>query len=186
MDCLDKIYEAPVIGAVHTTDPIEELIQSACKVYFILGGELLALKQMIQALKAADKSVFVDIDLIGGLKSDPSGLQFIYETMAPDGIITTKGQIIKNAKALGLCAIQRLFLLDSKNLQSGLASVEKYQPDAIEVLPGVIHKVTAQIVKASNIPVITGGLVQDKEDVIQCLKAGAIGVSTSKHLLWAI
>jgi len=47
-------------------------------------------------------------------------------------------------------------------------------------------KVTKTIVKATNKPVITGGLIQSKEDVINSLQAGAIGISTSKKEIWQL
>ncbi len=38
--------------------------------------------------------------------------------------------------------------------------------------------------KKTKIPIITGGLIMDKEDVIQSLNAGAIAVSTSNKNVW--
>jgi glycerol uptake operon antiterminator len=32
--------------------------------------------------------------------------------------------------------------------------------------------------------VIAGGLIQDKDDVIESLRAGAMGISTSKEEIW--
>lgn len=90
------------------------------------------------------------------------------------------------AKEKGLIAIQRLFLLDSLNLDSGIKAVKTCRPDAIEILPGVMPKITKLIAEETKRPVITGGLIMDKSDVIDALKAGAIGISTSKEDIWSL
>ena len=45
-------------------------------------------------------------------------------------------------------------------------------------------KIIKKICKMGNIPVIAGGLVMDKEDVMGALSAGAISVSTTNQDVW--
>ncbi len=45
-------------------------------------------------------------------------------------------------------------------------------------------KIINELGEKTNIPIIAGGLIRDKEDVINCLNAGAIGISTSKEEVW--
>jgi glycerol uptake operon antiterminator len=183
---LERIYDQPIIGAISTPQDLRGLDEAPCQVYFILNGDISTLSQMVKEILSKGKCVFVHIDLCQGLKNDASGLRFLQEQIQPTGIITTKGSLIQEAKKLGLATIQRLFLLDTKNLESGMVSIKKYQPDAVEVLPGGLTKVTKLIVEQSKIPVITGGLILDKDDVIASLQAGAVGVSTSLRKLWTI
>lgn len=183
MSMFERLMIHPIIGAIKTDSTFDA---DECEVYFILGGVLSELGHQINHLKSKDKLVFVHMDLIQGIKSDEAGLKYIKEVFDPTGIITTKSRLITLAKELGLFAIQRLFLLDNKNLNSGVKSVLKCQPDAVEILPGALHKVTEIVVNESKLPVITGGLIMDKEDVINSLKVGAIGVSTSDEKLWSI
>jgi len=183
MTIFDRLIEHPIIGAINT----DTIIQSSpCEVFFILGGELSELGDKIAELKAEQKLVFVHMDLVQGIKSDVAGLKYIKQVFNPTGIITTHSRLISEAKSLGLYAILRLFLLDSKNLKSGIRLVEKCNPDAVEVLPGALHKATKLIIEETRTPVISGGLIMDKEDVINSLKVGAIGVSTSNVSLWSI
>ncbi|MBN1044672.1 glycerol-3-phosphate responsive antiterminator, partial [Clostridium botulinum] len=56
--------------------------------------------------------------------------------------------------------------------------------DALEVLPGVIPKVIEIISKKSNIPVVAGGLIETKEDVMLALRSGATCVSTTRNEIW--
>lgn len=182
MNNIEQIIEHPVIGAVGLGHKIDYK-HVPCEVFFIVAGDIMILKSMIDDVKKANKHVFVHVDLIKGLKADTAGLKLV-KSFEPTGIITTKSNLIKEARKLGLLTIQRLFLLDSKNLESGVLSVKNNQPDAIEILPGTVHKATAEICRKVKIPVITGGLIKDKEDIIESLRAGAIAVSTSSEKLW--
>ena len=43
-------------------------------------------------------------------------------------------------------------------------------------MPKIIKKIN----KAVKVPIITGGLIEDKEDIINALGSGAMGISTTK------
>ena len=47
-------------------------------------------------------------------------------------------------------------------------------------------KIIKRIDQAVKIPVITGGLIDEKEDIINALAAGAMGISTTDKHLWNI
>ena len=61
---------------------------------------------------------------------------------------------------------------------------ESVHPDMIEVLPGVMPKVIRRICQNSRVPVIAGGLISDKEDIIAALNAGAVSISTTNQTVW--
>lgn len=54
-----------------------------------------------------------------------------------DGVITTKPSLIKVIKNEGLIAIQRLFMLDSRSLETGIKSILEDKPHAVEIMPGL-------------------------------------------------
>ena len=56
--------------------------------------------------------------------------------------------------------------------------------DIIEVLPGVMPKVIRQLCREFSMPLIAGGMIFDKEDVITALSAGAAAVSTTRSDIW--
>ena len=58
------------------------------------------------------------------------------------------------------------------------------KPDFLEVMPGAMPKVLRKIKSISRIPLIAGGLIADKEDVMGALLAGASAVSTSRQDVW--
>ena len=51
-------------------------------------------------------------------------------------------------------------------------------------MPGVMPKVIRQMTEKLSVPVIAGGLISDKEDIIAALDAGATAISTTKEELW--
>ena len=85
-----------------------------------------------------------------------------------------------------MSTILRFFVLDSMSLKNMEKSARECRPDLIEILPGVMPKVIARIRERQSIPLICGGLIADKGDVMDALKAGAMAISTSNPDLWSI
>lgn len=181
-----KLEQNPIIAAVNNIEKLDLAIKSPSEIVFLLTGDIYNLKDSIDRVKKAHMDIYVHIDLIEGFSKDRIALKYISEKMKPDGIITTKSNLIKKAKSMNICAIQRLFLLDSLSLDTGIHSIYSTKPDAIEVMPGLMPKITKRIHNQTRTPVIAGGLISDKHDVIDCLKSGAVGISTSKEEIWCM
>jgi len=47
-------------------------------------------------------------------------------------------------------------------------------------------KIVSKVCKLSSVPVIAGGLVSEKEDVMTLLQAGAISISSTNEDVWFI
>ena len=60
----------------------------------------------------------------------------------------------------------------------------QFRPDVVEILPGAMPKVLRQLTAFSPVPVIAGGLIHDKEDVIAALDAGAAAISSTDPAIW--
>ena len=43
-----------------------------------------------------------------------------------------------------------------------------------------------RINKVSRVPIIAGGLIADKEDVMNALDAGALAISTTNEMVWGL
>lgn len=176
--------ETPIISAVNDLNKLDIAINSPCGNIFLLTGNIINIKETVERIKAQDKEVYIHIDLIEGISKDIWGLEYLVKNVKPDGIITTKANLIKHSKNLGIFTIQRLFMLDSLSIESGIRSINITNPDAVEILPGIIPKIIKIIHKSTNVPIITGGLIMEKEDVIQNLNSGAIAISTSCEKVW--
>ena len=88
------------------------------------------------------------------------------------------------AKKNGICVIQRFFILDSFSFKNTITHIRENKPDAVEILPGVMPKIIKRICNLINVPVITGGLIDEKEDIINALGGGAVGISTTDKNIW--
>ncbi|BDU51395.1 glycerol-3-phosphate responsive antiterminator [Haliovirga abyssi] len=184
----NKFYEViqdnPIIAAIKNQNMLEDVLKSPVEIIFLLNGELFTLKETVKKIKDAKKLVYVHIDLIDGLSKSVAALKYIKDEINPDGIITTKSSLIKAAKDLGFFTIQRFFIVDSLSLKKSYEIIKNVKPNAIEMLPGIIPSVVKQVAKNTNTPLITGGLVNTKEDIVENLKSGADGVSTTNKELW--
>lgn len=179
-----EIYENPIIAAISDLKEIDNAINSPCKIVFLLTGDILNIGDIVSRLRENDKLVYVHLDLMGGFARDITALKYINQFIKPDGIITTKSNLVKAAKRLNIFTIQRLFLLDSLNLASGIKSIRDIRPDAVEILPGIMPKIIKEVGEETRIPIVAGGLIRDKTDVIDSLNAGAVGISTSNKKVW--
>ena len=80
--------------------------------------------------------------------------------------------------------VMRFFAIDSMAFDNIRRQSESVHPDIIEVLPGLMPKVIRRICTESRIPVIAGGLITDREDIMAALNAGAISISTTNRQVW--
>jgi len=184
----DAVEASPVIAAVKDMKGLDKsCLMEDMHVVFILFGDICTIKNIVKKVKDNGKIAMVHIDLIIGLGSKEVAVDFIKENTQADGIISTKPALIKRAKELSLFTILRFFIIDSIAL-SNVGSLDKQSPrnlpDFIEVLPAAMPKIIQRICKSSKIPVIAGGLVTDKEDVVGALSAGAVSVSTTEQEVW--
>lgn len=189
-----EFYEAveanPVIAAVKNDAGLQAAVEmEEIQVIFVLYGDVCTIPEILERIKAAGKKAMVHIDLIAGLSAKEISVEFIARQTRADGIITTKPALVRRAKELGIFAVLRFFVIDSlalKNIENLEMQCGTSRPDFIEVLPGVMPKVLGRIAKVSRIPMIAGGLITEKEDVIAALSAGAIAVSSTNQDVWKL
>ena len=175
--------ENPVIPAIRKDIEFEDAVNSSANVVFMLKADIMTLKDVIANKK--DKKVFVHIDMADGVGKDRKGIELL-KSMGVDGIITTKNHLVYYAKEQGLLTVQRFFIIDTASFSTAKESVANTKPDYAELLPGVIPKIIKEFIETTDVPVIAGGLISDKQDVINALSAGAEAVSTAKKELWEI
>ncbi|MDF2839904.1 MAG: glycerol uptake operon antiterminator regulatory protein [Clostridia bacterium] len=185
-DLEELLAEVPIISAIRSDMDLERAINCDNRIVFVLYGSLVDIQDICNKLKDAKKLVFIHVDMIDGLKADAKGIEFIKRHVNPYGIITTKTTSVKYAKNLGLYTILRVFILDSQSLQTGINNIHTVTPHAVEVLPGVASKIINIIKKDIHIPIIAGGLINSKKDVMDAMSAGALAVSTSNEEVWKL
>ena len=186
----DAVEANPVIAAVKNDAGLQAAVEmEEIQMIFVLYGDVCTIPAILERIKAAGKKAMVHIDLIAGLSAKEISVEFIARQTRADGIITTKPALVRRAKELGIFAVLRFFVIDSlalKNIENLEMQCGTSRPDFIEVLPGVMPKVLGRIAKVSRIPMIAGGLITEKEDVIAALSVGAIAVSSTNQDVWKL
>lgn len=187
MHNIEEILERnPIIPAIKNDTYLEEVLESSSEIVFIIMANILSIKEIVDKLKKAKKIVYVHVDMVEGISSSSSGVEFLMKEVNPDGIITTKHNIVSFANKNGIKVIQRFFILDSFSLNNTISNIRENRPSAVEILPGIMPKVIKKVSTSVRVPIIAGGLIDNKEDIINALGAGAIGVSTTSKNLWEI
>ena len=153
---VEVIEAAPVIAAVKDDEGLKICLTSEVDAVFILYGDICTIADIVAKVKDAGKIAMVHMDLITG--------------------------------EIGLATVLRYFVLDSMalvNIERQSRVNRDSQPDMIEILPGVIvPKMIRKICSMSRVPVICGGLIQEKEDVMNALSSGAAAISTTSSEVW--
>ncbi|NPV54838.1 MAG: glycerol-3-phosphate responsive antiterminator [Firmicutes bacterium] len=182
---ISRLRANPVIAGVKSLKDVDVAIRSGLDVIFLLTGTIFDLREAVARARAGGRIIFGHVDLIDGIGKDKAGMRFLAEEIGVDGILTTRNALVRAAMAEGLIAVQRLFLLDSESLKTGVNVVQSTNPHAVEVLPGlvlpaVVHRLPVRALP----PFIGGGLIETREELDAVLATGALGVSTSKKALW--
>jgi glycerol uptake operon antiterminator len=177
----------PIIPAVRDIRNLEKAMKIKRSVLiFLLTGSIFDLEEAMELAHKYDKILMVNIDLVKGIAHDKEGIRYLAEKDLCDGIISTKGYLIKEASNNDLMTIQRVFLLDSASLISAEKSFNSNNVDAVEILPGLAapYFIERQNDSKHKYPVIAGGLIKSKSQVDQLKKQNIFAVSTSDHQLW--
>jgi glycerol uptake operon antiterminator len=172
-----------IIAAVRNDEEFDKALLSDTSAIFLLYADILELEKCAKKAHDKAKKLFVHIDLTTGLGKDKSGIEFAKKA-GIDGIISTKASLIKNAKESGLETVQRFFIVDSRSIDTTLETLKSAKPDMIEVMPGVAPKIIQKLKQKTDTPIIAGGLIETKEEVLTAIKAGASAISTGISALW--
>lgn len=173
-----------VIAAVRTEAELEKALKSRVSTVFMLAPNIENIEMQAVMAHKANKMFFIHIDLAEGIGKDEYGIKFAKE-QGVDGIISTRTALIKLAKAQGMLAVQRFFVLDSQSVDTVAESAKTSKADMIELMPGTVAKVIKRIKSVLDTPIVAGGLIETKEEIDEAYASGAVAVSTGKVELWA-
>ncbi|MDD3225556.1 MAG: glycerol-3-phosphate responsive antiterminator [Clostridium sp.] len=179
-----KILEENPLIAAAKHENLEVAVNSKVAAVLLIDGKLSNLMENKFQVCSGKKPIFVHIDLVKGLSNDKEAINFIKKYINPAGIVSTKSAMLKAAKKKGLKTIQRIFLINSRSLTNAIESIRENDPDIVEVMPALAYSIVKTLKKDIDKPIILGGLINNKEQILDGLKAGADGVSFSKSDLW--
>lgn len=184
MKVIDLVEASPVIAAVKDDNGLKRCFDTECQVVFILYGNICTIGGIVHEIKEHGKIAIVHADLAAGLSSREIAVDFIQQNTEADGIISTKPMLVKRAVELDLIGVQRTFIIDSMAMSTTKKQIDTFRPDLVEVMPGIMPRVLKEIRSYTDIPIIAGGLISDKKDIIAAFSAGADAISTTKEDLW--
>ena len=173
----------PVVPALKDPARLAECLHAGSGVVFVLCGDILNIGELIDRLHRGGKKAVIHADLVTGLAPKEIAADFLQRCGA-DGIISTRPALIRRGRELGLLTILRVFALDSKAISNLRGEVDSCAPDMIEILPGTLPRTLSRLSRELKIPLIAGGLIRSKPEVIQALQAGVIAVSSSCPDVW--
>ena len=183
-EMITKLEDCPGIAAVKDEQGLRACLKSESSVVFVLYGDICSISSIVEMIKDSGKYAVVHMDLIQGLGNKEISVDLLNQQTRADGIISTRPVMIRRAKELGLFTVLRFFAIDSMAYESIQKQTAAVCPDVIEILPGLMPKVIRKICQTVRRPVIAGGLISEKEDIMAALKAGAAAISTTNQQVW--
>lgn len=179
------LEQHPVIAAVRDDTGLKAALAAPVRVVFLLATEITRMEAASAAVAEAGKLLFIHLDFVEGLARDEAALTFLARHARPAGVITTRTGLVQAARRIGVVPVQRLFLLDSQSVSTGLEAARTSKAEVVEVLPGIVPRAISAIrSQLSHSLIIAGGLVRTEKEARKALAAGAAGVSTSSSALW--
>ena len=182
----DLFEISPIITAVKDEPGLEKALKTESPVVFLLFGNICNITGLVDQVKNSGKIAIVHVDLIQGLSSKEVAVDFIRQNTRADGIISTKAPLVRHAMDLGMIGGQRTFLIDSMALETTKKQLLTFQPDFMELMPGVMPKILKTVRGYTEIPLVAGGLISDKKDILAAFDAGVDAVSTTREELWGL
>ena len=182
----DLFEISPIITAVKDEQGLEKALKTESPVVFLLFGNICNITGLVDQVKNSGKIAIVHVDLIQGLSSKEVAVDFIHQNTRADGIISTKAPLVRHAMDLGMIGGQRTFLIDSMALETTKKQLLTFQPDFMELMPGVMPKILKTVRGYTEIPLVAGGLIFDKKDILAAFDAGVDAVSTTREELWGL
>ncbi|MDA8195149.1 MAG: glycerol-3-phosphate responsive antiterminator [Thermaerobacter sp.] len=151
---------------------------------FVVRSALGEVSAQVARLQVLGWRVGLHVDTVRGLDGSTESLHFLACHARPDAVISTRPQLIRMAANMGFVTIERMFLIDGLAVKEGIIRVQQSGPTMVEVLPGTMPEIVAEVAVALTQPVIAGGLVTRPHDILALERAGALAASTSTPGLW--
>lgn len=172
-----------IIAAVRSTGEFECALEGKTNMIFMLAPNIADIRSQAELAHKAGKKLFVHIDLAEGIGKDEYGIRFVKE-QGVDGIISTRTNMIKTARKLGVFTVQRFFIVDSHSVDTTIDAALSSKADMIEIMPGTVTKVIKRLNKELSMPVVAGGLIETYAEIEEAISCGAAAISTGKKEFW--
>lgn len=178
------LQDQKIIPAISSHQDLKKFLQLPFTYGILMNFQLAQLPDLVKLMKENHKKVLIHSELIRGLSSDEFGAIYLIQSLQVDGIISSKPKVIEICKKRHVIGILRFFLKDSISLEQSLEMASKVEPDYLEILPALSIEIIPEIKRQVQVPIFMGGLIRTEAQIIKCLDAGAVAVTTSNPELW--
>ncbi|MBE1534715.1 glycerol-3-phosphate responsive antiterminator [Actinomadura algeriensis] len=180
---LTALAEYPVMASLVGVDMAERFTATPAPLGVLASVPLADIQATVAKTVDAGKIVFVNMDSTPGLGHDPGALTYL-KGIGAVAVCSTRAGIVERASALGLLAMQKVFVTDRSNLHRSVQSIARSQPDLVQLMPAVVLPYVERRARDLGVPYLAAGFVQGASDVADALRHGAAGVCTSDEDLW--
>ena len=182
---LMALAEYPVVASIIGAPMAPSFTKSVAPLAILASVPLGDIEDTVADIVAAGKLVFVNMDSTPGLGHDPGALTYLHRIGA-SGICSTRGAVLERAGGLGLLTMQKVFVTDRSNLHRSIESVTRSHPDLVQVMPAIVLRYMEEDARGLGIPFLAAGFVRNTTDIVEALRHGAAGISTSDEMLWDV
>ena len=180
----DALQDCPIIAAVRDEAGLDACLASDVRMVFTLFGDVCSIPRS-STIRAANKFAVVHLDRVTGLASKRSPSISSGRVRGPTASSPRIRTSSNTPKSLGLFTALRAFLIDSIALDN-LVAAGRIRPDALDILPGLMPPMIRRVREQTGLPVLTGGLITQKAEILQALEAGALAISTTDPAVWSM
>lgn len=176
-----------IIPAIRGPEYIGSAIASPSAIVWLLYGTPLTLPEIVRQVRSAGKLPVANLDLLTGFAHDADGIELLVaEGVA--GIVSTRQSVLRAARAQGILAVRRTFIVDSIAVGNITRALHHFLPDAVELLPAAAAPLCVSTLHAAqpSLPVIATGLVTHMRQVDDLIRCGVSSVATSDTALWVL
>ncbi len=174
----------PIIPSVWSITQRDHAVLSPWPLVHVAGGGLKTIKEFVQPLKDAGKTLWIHPDMITGLGKDREGIEVIQALIRPDAVATSNLTLAHHVRQLRLKLVLRVFIHDTQSLESSLAAIDRFNPEVLCCLPAVVYPLIRQELNQRGIPVVAAGLVRSPLTRDHLIEMGT-SVEIGQPALWS-
>lgn len=174
-----SLKEYPIIASVKNLDDFNHALNSRSDNIFLLTGNIFNLRTISDQALNKNKNLFLYIDNIEGFSKDTWGFDFIAKNIPFDGIISSKGSILKLSKEMGIFTMGLYPIYNSMEMEKSISYISNIRPHIGIVSPGIVPEIIREVSERTHLPLIASGFIRSNNDVKTAMDSGAIGVATS-------
>ena len=181
------LQRSAIIPAIRGPEYIQRALASPSVIVWLLYGTPLTLPDIVRQVRSAGKLPVANLDLLTGFAQDSDGIDLLAaEGIA--GVVSTRQSVLRAARAQGMIAVQRTFVVDSIAVGNIVRALQHFLPDAVELLPAAAAPLCVATLRKAQpqLPIIATGLITTMRQVDDLIRCGVSSAATSDVSLWVL